>query len=47
MPTFVQFAFCSNLLSNYESNCNKVGIAFEQFARNDSKAILLIENTYL
>ena len=47
MPTFVQFTLCSNLFSKYESNCIKVGIAFQQFAKNDSKTILLIENTYL
>ena len=47
MPTFKQFTLCSNLFSKYENNWIKVGIAFQQFSKNDSKAILLIENTYL
>ena len=42
----MQFTLCSNLLSKYESNCIKVGIAFQQLSKNDSKAILLTENTY-
>ena len=47
IPTFMQFTLCSNLFSKYVNNCIKVGIAFQQFSKNDSKAILLIENTYL
>ena len=47
MPTFMQLTLCSNLFSEYENNCIKVGIAFQQLAKNDSNAILLIENTYL
>ena len=47
MPTFKQFTLCSDLFSKYENNWIKVGIAFQQFSKNDSKAILLIENTYL
>ena len=47
MPTFMQFTLCSNLFSKYENNCIKVGIAFQQLAKNDSKTILLIKNTYL
>ena len=47
MPTFMQFTLCSNLFSKYESNCIKVGIAFQQLAKNDLKTILLIKNTYL
>ena len=43
----MQFTLCSNLFSKYESNCIKVGIAFQQLAKNDSKTILLIKNTYL
>ena len=43
----MQFTLCSNLFSKYESNCIKVGIAFEQFTKNDSNTILLTDNTYL
>ena len=43
----MQFTLCSNLFSKYEHNCIKVGIAFQQFVKNDLKTILLIENTYL
>ena len=46
MPTFVQFALCSDLFSKYENNCIKVGIAFQQLSKNDLKTILLIKNTY-
>ena len=43
----MQFTLCSNLFSEYENNCIKVGIVIQQLAKNDSNAILLIENTYL
>ena len=47
MPTFVQFTFYSNVFSKYENNCIKVGIAFKQLSKNDSKTILPIKNTCL
>ena len=47
MPTFMQFTLCSNSFSNYGNTCIKVGIAFQQLAKNDSNAIILTENTYL
>ena len=47
MPTFMQFGLCSNLFSKYENNCIKVGIAFQQFAKNALKTILLIKITFL
>ena len=43
----MHFALCSNLLNKYENNCIKVGMAFQQLAKNDSKTILLTKNTYL
>ena len=45
LPTFVQFPLCSNLFSKYESNCTKVGMAFQHLAKNESITILLTEKT--
>ena len=45
LPTFVQFPLCSNLYSKYESNCTKVGMAFQQLAKNELSTILLTEKT--
>ena len=43
----MQFTLCSNLFSNYGNTCIKVGIAFQQLAKNDLKTIILTKNTYL
>ena len=46
MSTFTQFSLCSNLLSKLNNNCVKVGIYFCRQPKNDSSAIIVIENTY-